>query len=128
MVGSSAAGACDRRWRSDWETSKGMPRTGRAGNKVSSKSARVVTGTVVEYGRHRGARRLRLEATAWVDAGIEILVRESIEHVRVERLARELGVTKGSFYWHFKDREDLQAAILDRWFQKATVGVRERAE
>lgn len=83
---------------------------------------------VVEYGRHRGARRLRLDATSWVDAGIEILVRESIEHVRIERIAVQLGVTKGSFYWHFKDRADLHTAILDRWLQKATIGVKERVE
>lgn len=85
-------------------------------------------GNVVEYGRHRGARRLRLDATSWVDAGIQILVRESIEHVRVERIAAQLGVTKGSFYWHFKDRADLHSAILERWLQKATIGVRERVE
>jgi AcrR family transcriptional regulator len=84
--------------------------------------------TTVEYGRHRGSRRVRLDAVTWVDAGSEILVRESIEHVRVERLAAALGVTKGSFYWHFKNREELQEAILDRWYQKATLGVRDRAE
>lgn len=84
--------------------------------------------TTVEYGRHRGSRRVRLDATTWVDAGVQILVRESIEHVRVERLAAELGVTKGSFYWHFKNREELQGAILDRWYKKATLGVRDRAE
>lgn len=84
--------------------------------------------TTVEYGRHRGARRVRVDATTWVDAGIEILVRESIEHVRIDRLAADLGMTKGSFYWHFKNREELLGAILDRWYQKATLGVRDRAE
>lgn len=100
--------------------------------KRATKTKRAVpaeaTVSVVEYGRHRGARRLRLDATSWVDAGIEILVRESIEHVRIERIAVQLGVTKGSFYWHFKDRADLHTAILDRWLQKATIGVKERVE
>lgn len=91
-----------------------------------SKGAGAGSTTVVEFGRHRGSKRVRLEATDWIDAGIQLLVRESIEHVKVDRLAAQLGVTKGSFYWHFKDRADLHAAILDRWLQKATLGVMER--
>lgn len=82
----------------------------------------------VLFGRHRGATRVRLEAIDWVDAGIQILVREGIEHVKVDRLSAQLGVTKGSFYWHFKDRADLHAAILDRWLQKATIAVGQRVE
>jgi AcrR family transcriptional regulator len=39
-----------------------------------------------------------------------------LDGVRVEPLARRLGVTKGSFYWHFKDRQQLVEALLDRWF------------
>ncbi len=38
-----------------------------------------------------------------------------IDAVRIEPLARKLGVTKGSFYWHFQDREALHTAILDQW-------------
>jgi AcrR family transcriptional regulator len=84
--------------------------------------------TVVEYGRHRGARRTRMDATAWVDAGIEILVRQSIEKVGVEQLAKKLGVTKGSFYWHFRSRAEFLVAILDRWTKKATVEVVQRVD
>ncbi len=43
--------------------------------------------------------------------------------MRVEPLARELGVTKGSFYWHFKDRADLLAAIVEFWEQSGTLAV-----
>ena len=35
--------------------------------------------------------------------------------MRVEVLARELSVSKGSFYWHFRDRDELLAQMLDRW-------------
>ncbi|MEE8333040.1 MAG: TetR/AcrR family transcriptional regulator [Alphaproteobacteria bacterium] len=52
----------------------------------------------------------------WIDAAWEALGESGIEGVRVERLARRLGVTKGSFYWHFKDRQALVTALLDRWF------------
>ncbi len=52
----------------------------------------------------------------WIDSAWAALGESGIEGVRVERLARRLGVTKGSFYWHFKDRQALIAALLDRWF------------
>ena len=39
-----------------------------------------------------------------------------LDGVRVEPLARRLGVTKGSFYWHFRGREELLEALLARWF------------
>ena len=52
----------------------------------------------------------------WIDAAWAALGESGIESVRVERLARRLGVTKGSFYWHFKDRDELVGALLDRWF------------
>lgn len=43
------------------------------------------------------------------------LGREGIESVRIEVLARELGVSKGSFYWHFRDRDELLMQMLARW-------------
>ncbi|MBZ0216168.1 MAG: TetR/AcrR family transcriptional regulator [Fimbriimonadaceae bacterium] len=49
------------------------------------------------------------------------LARDGIDKVAIAPLARELGVTKGSFYWHFKDRQDLLDAMLARW-QKANTG------
>ncbi len=52
----------------------------------------------------------------WIEAAWIALGEGGVEAVRVERLARKLGVTKGSFYWHFKDRQDLINALLDRWF------------
>ncbi len=52
----------------------------------------------------------------WVDAAWNALGEGGVEAVRVERLAHKLGVTKGSFYWHFKNRQDLIDALLDRWF------------
>jgi len=100
----------------------------KSGIATATKSARVGVVTVVEYGRHRGTRRTRVDATAWVDAGIEILTSQSIDQVGIDKLARLLGVTKGSFYWHFKNRAELQSAILKRWMQSATLRVVERVD
>src|SRR5690606_14076481 len=48
---------------------------------------------------------------------------DGLAAVKVEALARTLGSTKGSFYWHFTDRRDLLLAVLDRWQQLETEGV-----
>jgi len=57
----------------------------------------------------------RLDRNAWVGAGMEVLCSAGVQAVRVEALAKRLNISKGSFYWHFKDREDLLEAILDEW-------------
>ncbi len=51
----------------------------------------------------------------WIRAAINLLAKEGIAGLRVERLAQHLGVTKGSFYWHFKDRRELHLAVLEYW-------------
>ena len=59
--------------------------------------------------------RTQLDPTRWVDVAIDLLAREGIAGLRVEVLAKRCGVTKGSFYWHFKDRQALLDAVLERW-------------
>jgi AcrR family transcriptional regulator len=51
----------------------------------------------------------------WVEAGLAELARSGIEGVRVEVLAKNLGVTKGGFYRRFADRAALLGAMLERW-------------
>ncbi|MDC0936945.1 TetR/AcrR family transcriptional regulator [Pirellulales bacterium] len=60
----------------------------------------------------------RLNPEAWLGRALEVLREEGIQGVRVERVARDLGVTKGSFYWHFKDRPDLHRSILRYWTEQ----------
>src|SRR4029077_16472970 len=50
-----------------------------------------------------------------------------IDTVRVEPLAKALGITKGSFYWHFADRRALLDAMLDAWMQGRFAAIREQA-
>lgn len=59
--------------------------------------------------------RTQLDRNEWIDSAIEALAEEGIAGMRVEALAKRFGVTKGSFYWHFKDRQDLFSAVLQTW-------------
>lgn len=62
--------------------------------------------------------RGRLSSSDWEQAAIEVMAESGIAAVAVEPLARRLGVTKGSFYWHFSNREALLQAALDHWEQR----------
>jgi AcrR family transcriptional regulator len=64
-----------------------------------------------------GKSRQQLERGDWIEAALDVLAEEGLDGLRVESLAKGFGVTKGSFYWHFKDRQDLFAAVLDNWKQ-----------
>jgi AcrR family transcriptional regulator len=56
-----------------------------------------------------------LQPEHWILAAFARLSAEGIDAVRIEVLARELRVSKGSFYWHFQDREELVEKMLARW-------------
>jgi AcrR family transcriptional regulator len=59
--------------------------------------------------------RVMLDRDAWIKAAVTILAEHGADGLRVEVLAKRLGVTKGSFYWHFKVRRDLLDAVLGLW-------------
>jgi AcrR family transcriptional regulator len=69
-----------------------------------------------------------LDASAWIDAAFDALAEGGIDAVRVDPLAKRLGVTRGSFYWHFKDRAALHGAMLKQWRKWATYQVGNRIE
>jgi AcrR family transcriptional regulator len=57
----------------------------------------------------------------WLRAARIALLHGGVEAVRVEKLARTLRVTKGSFYWHFKNREEILEALLHEWEEERDV-------
>jgi len=62
-----------------------------------------------------GAATSRLTVDNWVAAGFEILAEEGITALKIDRLCSRLGVTKGSFYWHFTDIAGYRATLTEAW-------------
>ena len=63
--------------------------------------------------------RTTLTAKDWIDAAFTALGRGGVQAIRAEALARELKVSKGSFYWHFKDVPTLKLQMLRYWAEQA---------
>ena len=68
----------------------------------------------------------RLSREDWGEAALEVLYSEGVGKVSIVRIARDLGVTSGSFYWHFKDRNDLLRSLLDFWVHAQTEAIFEK--
>lgn len=66
----------------------------------------------------RLAKASPLQPDDWIRAALAKLSEASVDAVRVEVLARDLHVSKGSFYWHFRDRQDLLNQTLAYWEQR----------
>jgi AcrR family transcriptional regulator len=64
----------------------------------------------------------------WLNAGLEALRKGGVGAVRVERLADDVGVTKGSFYHHFRDRGALLEEVLEYWAREMTDAEFERIQ
>ncbi|MCV0396563.1 MAG: TetR/AcrR family transcriptional regulator [Rhizobiaceae bacterium] len=73
--------------------------------------------------RTDGAAANRLTEREWIDAAFRHLAKANVDDIRVEELARELGVTKGSFYWHFRNRQHLVERLLEYWMDRATIQI-----
>ncbi|UYB38970.1 TetR/AcrR family transcriptional regulator [Streptomyces sp. Je 1-4] len=67
--------------------------------------------------------RQRLTARDWADAALAAMGEGGLAAVAVEPLAARLGTTKGSFYWHFSNRDALIEAALERWEEAGTEAV-----
>jgi AcrR family transcriptional regulator len=70
----------------------------------------------------------RTPRATWIEAGLQALAAGGADAVRIEPLAKSLGVTRGSFYGQFEDRQAFLEAMLDTWEQAATDEVLEQVE
>lgn len=69
----------------------------------------------------KGERRLTRDD--WAQAALDVIARGGIDAVAVETIAAKLGATKGSFYWHFENRDALIEAAVARWEERRTESV-----
>jgi AcrR family transcriptional regulator len=86
------------------------------------------TTRIARTGQRAAEPRPSLTPEQWVDAATELLSDNGIDAVRVDVVAKILKVTRGSFYWHFKDRNDLLARLLEAWRIATTDQIIERFE
>jgi AcrR family transcriptional regulator len=70
----------------------------------------------------------RTPRSSWIEEGLRALAAGGPDAVRIEPLAKALGVTKGGFYWHFDDRRALLEEMLDTWEREGVDEVIERVE
>ncbi|WP_168699095.1 TetR/AcrR family transcriptional regulator [Gordonia paraffinivorans] len=69
---------------------------------------------VRERKRGQGGGR-GLSADDWIELGYAVLAEEGLNQVKIDSLCRRMGVTKGSFYWHFTDIAAYRQALIERW-------------
>lgn len=66
-------------------------------------------------GRTRAGSGSQLSADDWIELGYAILAEDGFKKIKIDALCNRMGVTKGSFYWHFKDIAAYKAALVSRW-------------
>ena len=59
----------------------------------------------------------------WLNVAMDVLISDGVERVKVLALAERMGVSRSSFYWYFKSRQDLLDALLKTWEQTNTAGL-----
>ena len=62
----------------------------------------------------------KLRKSDWLEFGLKRLVNSGPEALKAEPMAKAMGVSRGSFYWHFKDIVSFRAGVLALWREKAT--------
>ncbi|WP_300515930.1 TetR/AcrR family transcriptional regulator [Aliiroseovarius sp.] len=67
--------------------------------------------------------KTRLNADDWLQTGFDALVEQGPQGLKAEPLARRIGATKGSFYWHFRDLPDFHARLLAKWEERTLLAL-----
>ncbi len=64
----------------------------------------------------------------WLEVALEVVSREGGAKLRIESLVRQVGVTKGSFYWHFKNRKEFIRSLIHYWDERYTLSVSDQLD
>lgn len=70
-------------------------------------------------GKHKLGNR-GVSKADWLETALSVLGKEGIDGVKVDRLAKELGIARSGFYWHFRDRGDFHEQLLYHWAHEFT--------
>ena len=70
---------------------------------------------VITSSSSNSAEKIRLTADDWQQAALDALSEGGLQNIAIEMIAKGLGVTKGSFYWHYSSRDALIQAALELW-------------
>ena len=73
-----------------------------------------------KHSARNGTVPARLSREEWLARALEVLGKKGAGQLTVESLARQLGVTKGSFYWHFRGRDDFFRQLIEYWDERFT--------
>ena len=68
-------------------------------------------------------KKTNLTRDDWLEVALESMLEGGVDVVKVLPLSKKLKVTRGSFYWHFKDRDELLASMLDFWEREMVLTV-----
>ncbi|MBV2143584.1 TetR/AcrR family transcriptional regulator [Falsochrobactrum sp. TDYN1] len=77
---------------------------------------------IVQDGGWRGS------AEGWLEAAYQVLLETGVDSVKIQPLAKKLNLSRTSFYWFFKDREELLSALIARWRDKNTGAIIRQSE
>jgi AcrR family transcriptional regulator len=70
----------------------------------------------------------RVSKAQWLDIALDVLESDGVAGVRIEILAKRLGISKSGFYWHFRNRDQLLQEMLDAWSHEVTGVITENQE
>lgn len=65
-------------------------------------------------------KKKRVSKDQWLTIALDTLESKGVEALKIERLAKQLGISRSGFYWHFKNRQDLLKHLLDYWEHEYT--------
>lgn len=82
-----------------------------------------IEGEFMPEDRSESIKTARLSKNIWLKHTLGKIGDVGVAAIQIESLARELKVTKGSFYWHFKDRDSLLSETLKYWYNSATIAI-----
>ncbi|MGF1760252.1 TetR/AcrR family transcriptional regulator [Photobacterium sagamiensis] len=73
-------------------------------------------------------KRQRFSKEEWLEAGLKVLAEQGVDKLTINSLSRTVGVARTSFYWYFKDRQDLLNHMLEYWASVFTLVVTENPQ